>query len=588
MAQLSDTMAVLEIQALRFIESEHKSSTSKTFDQINKLSSHSSISFRSNGPSLLSTPLLRGMSGRHTAIVWSGWNILSPVNGVFDLSLINFNAHKVRLTLDPASDILGNGSAAGALVLEEEGGTYIQTSINTIDNHRLSAAYAGSNGNWNSSIKLSQQWNKNNYHYRQNQDISTRENNDHQQIDLQLSTDYAIDSSSFIRFDLWSQTANREIASSTVASYRGDFQLDDNYRLSASYYNHSKLGQLHLRGAYFIEQTIFDNDLIDKSLARNQASKAQVLLTNQLGDSWTYSTSYLFNHDRVKASFFQDQFRERTIHAFNHNGTVLYKKWKWLYGIRTDLINNEDLLESYHLKTYYTINRSQIYGGVSRGYQLANFNDLYWPNGGNENLKTERNWTFRAGISSPIHRKTAGVFNAEAFRIYANNWIIWSPNDQNIWSPDNRRSVISQGITGNIRFPLVKFSSSHELLLYSEYSYTDTSIEEDENQSLLGKQLIYIPKHKWSSTLDYSFHQLNLLITASYTSNRYIDNSNIQSLEAFMLFDLGLDYSFDLGKNQTVSTSISINNLFNQNYQFIRYFPQPLRFTEFSCKWSFQ
>lgn len=585
-AQMRDTMSILEIQAFKIINTDNQS-TSNAFTSIDDLSHDIRISFRSNGPSLLSTPLLRGMSGRHTAIVWQGWNILSPVNGVFDLSLLDFHIHQADLNTEPVSDILGNGSAAGALVLEDNLNSYIQTRNNTINNHTLSAGYSNTSDKWQSNIKLSQQWNRNTYKYQLNDLTRTRENNEHQQTDLQLSTNYLIDSSSSINLMLWSQAANREIASSTLASYRGDYQLDDNHRLSVSYDKKTSLGQLHLRGAYFIEKTIFDNDLIVKSIARNQASKAQVLLRNQMGKKWIYSTSYLLNFDRVKASFFDDQIRKRTVHALNHNGTISHNDWDWFYGVRVDLINGTDVLESYHLKAQYNIKRSKIFAAIARAYQLPNFNDLYWPAGGNEDLETERNWTIRTGVSSPIAGFSSSIFKAEAFRTYADDWIIWSPNDQNIWSPDNRRSVISQGFSASIKNPLVSFSKSHKLLFSSAYSFTDTRVTDDEDQSLIGSQLIYIPKHKWHSALNYQYHQFSLLLSANYTSERFIDNQNDQSLEGFLVYDFSVNYSIDFHDSQSITTSISINNLFNQDYQYIRYFPQPLRYTEFACKWMF-
>ena len=52
------------------------------------LSDGNFLFLKSYGLGSLATPALRGTGASQTAVVWNGWNILSPMNGTLDLSLI--------------------------------------------------------------------------------------------------------------------------------------------------------------------------------------------------------------------------------------------------------------------------------------------------------------------------------------------------------------------------------------------------------------------------------------------------------------------------------------------------------------------
>ena len=62
------------------------------------LGNESSVFIKNYGPGSLATTAFRGGSASHTAVLWNGFNIGSPMNGQLDLSLVPvFAANDMRI-----------------------------------------------------------------------------------------------------------------------------------------------------------------------------------------------------------------------------------------------------------------------------------------------------------------------------------------------------------------------------------------------------------------------------------------------------------------------------------------------------------
>ena len=82
------------------------------------LAENNAINLKNYGPGELTTICLRGGSAYHTTVLWNGFTISSPLNGLTDLSLENnFFFDDVNILYGGASALWGSGAVSGSLQL---------------------------------------------------------------------------------------------------------------------------------------------------------------------------------------------------------------------------------------------------------------------------------------------------------------------------------------------------------------------------------------------------------------------------------------------------------------------------------------
>jgi len=150
-------------------------------------------------------------------------------------------------------------------------------------------------------------------------------------------------------------------------------------------------------------------------------------------------------------------------------------------------------------------------GNVSRNFRAATLNDLYWMPGGNPNLKNETGFSWEAGISFKAKSPHLG-FNLEStyFQSNINNWIIWLPMG-NVWTPQNKHAVSSQGVETKIE----TFIRVREILLKlnGAHTWVQSIISKgtSPNDASVGKQLIYVPKQFFKAHITAVVGQMTLI-----------------------------------------------------------------------------
>ncbi|RUO35381.1 TonB-dependent receptor domain-containing protein [Aliidiomarina sanyensis] len=123
-----------------------------------------------------------------------------------------------------------------------------------------------------------------------------------------------------------------------------------------------------------------------------------------------------------------------------------YPNWQVNLGGRLEHVTGFGVQGSHHVDFGWTGVDGWLFGaGQGSGYRLPTFNDLYWPQGGNPNLDTERSRNWRA-----FSRYYTGYGHAEVelFRNEFTNLIAWAPTaDPLLWEPQNIGSARAHGAT---------------------------------------------------------------------------------------------------------------------------------------------
>ena len=210
---------------------------------------------------------------------------------------------------------------------------------------------------------------------------------------------------------------------------------------------------------------------------------------------------------------------------------------------------------------------------MSKVYRNPTFNDLYWEPGGNINLKPESGWSNTLGINWEKYQEFKKLqLGANIFSNIIDDWIIWLPTSTNIWKPQNVRKVWARGLELNNYW--TQHLGEISFHFQNTYGFTLSTNKKTsaQNQNILDKQLIYIPKNLLRTNLEVKYKTYFWFINYSYTGKRFTNSNNTSYLPAFHLVDFNLGKN-TLIKNWNINTKLSINNILNTHYQLIAWRP---------------
>ena len=132
------------------------------------LQAESPIFIKSYGNGGVATTSFRGGSAAHTAILWNGLQINSPLNGLSDLSLIAVNSFEnIEIQYGGSTSLWGTGAVGGSIHLE--------SGSSNLNQHLKLGKSIGSYGRNNTHISTSLK--KNKWHFNLNVSHIKQENN---------------------------------------------------------------------------------------------------------------------------------------------------------------------------------------------------------------------------------------------------------------------------------------------------------------------------------------------------------------------------------------------------------------------------
>ena len=230
-------------------------------------------------------------------------------------------------------------------------------------------------------------------------------------------------------------------------------------------------------------------------------------------------------------------------------------------------------------KTDFTIKSS-----FGNNFRAPAFNDLYWKDLGNKNLKPEKSVSFDAGLFYSFSIFVKNEIEFSYFNINTTDRILWTPGQDNIWRPVNIGRVKSEGIDLSLK-TLFDVSKSFNTALHVNYNYAAATKKNEDfpGDPSYNKQILYIPQEFFKSSVMFNyltsskiikFVSLNAFYT--YTGRRYMNTDNTVFAPHYMLVDANIGIGFNLFKTGTELKFIA-NNIFNEDYRVVSGYPMPLR-----------
>lgn len=219
-----------------------------------------------------------------------------------------------------------------------------------------------------------------------------------------------------------------------------------------------------------------------------------------------------------------------------------------------------------------------IPANVAYSYRVPTLNERYWANLGNPDLKPETGFNKEGGIIwqqrlTPYTQTKLGV---TVFHNLIDNWTYWNPDRG--YRVENLQQVLSKGLEVELQWKTKV--DDYQITADAQYAFTNASQQKEfgaYTKEILGKQLIYVPRHALSSTISVTKKVFTATIQQLFNSKRYVtfDHSGTP-FPPYYLMNLMLNYQKKI-KKHTLDFIIQGNNITNTLYPNIKKNAMPMR-----------
>lgn len=214
-------------------------------------------------------------------------------------------------------------------------------------------------------------------------------------------------------------------------------------------------------------------------------------------------------------------------------------------------------------------------------FRMPTFNDLYYTDMGNANLKPEYATQYDMGLN--YEKNFAGGFyrylniQVDAYYNQVTDKIIAYPKGQQFrWTMLNLGIVKIKGVD----FSTINRFQISEAMINVKLQYTYQQARDFTNpaDTYYGDQIPYIPWHSGSAICSANWKGWTFNYSFIYVGERYNQQENIRynHTQPWYTNDLSFSKVWKL-KSSVMKTSCEVNNLLNQDYDVILNYPMPLR-----------
>ncbi len=541
----------------------------------------------------LNTVAFRGTSVTHTGLFWNGFLLNPPNAGQMDLALVPAALFReVRIYHGGGSALFGSGNIGGSLHLNNNvdfsGGLDASAGF-----HLASFGQAGgevsvsaSEGKWYSRTILTGKTAANDFTYI-NLDGQEARLENARLLQYGMIQDLYLNAGKgwVTGMSLWLQSNNKEIPATLTSKPSDAWQQDHSARVMLSAKKALALGHFSAKSALLHDYLRFrDPDtipsLVIDSEIRTLRSVTEAQLEKKVHPNILLNGGAVYTLDRGEVDYYSDPVTQHQLGLFAQwRQEFPGLQWRMNVNLRQDFIQHYRVpftpaigLEG---KLFWIVSAK---ASVSRNFRVPTFNDRYWEPGGNRDLLPESSWNEEFSLifemnMEAFRNRTWMVFTA--YNSNVDNWILWVP-DGVLWSARNVQKVWSRGLEAEYRS---EFSLGGVIVRFiGGYTYARSTNEAElgSNDNSRGKQLIYVPEHRYFFTGNVLYRGFALSYNHARTGERYVTRDNSESLPGYTIANLVLSKEI-LISGQQLGLSFQVANLFDKEYQAVQYNPMPGR-----------
>ena len=534
------------------------------------LNYNSLIYFKENGLGMVSSPSFRGTTAQQTAVIWNGININSQLNGQTDFNTITTrDFDNITVRAGGGSSIYGSSALGGTVHLNSElqfvnrFQNELQLNYGSFETFGAHYKTMISNGIWSTQISVTHNSSKNDYNYLNTQ--KRNENGQFENTSLNASLGYRFSKNHYLKYYSQIFDSDRHFSGTLGAVSKSKYR-DYNYRNLVEW--DWLLGKItsKLKVAFLGEKyAYFENARTDNfETSKTETALAKQDLVYQITPSILINT--ILEYTQTKGIGSQIGTNTRQIGA----ATVLFKQ-EVFRSFSYEFSGRKEVTSSYDSPFLFSFGTKNQFGkqytvvtNFSRNFRMPTFNDLYWDGLGNPNLKPES--SYQGELGQHLKFKNSSISGTVYYQ-KIDDLIQWKPNASGNWSPCNIAKATSYGAEVVLNWN--KKIRDHALDFNANYGYT---VSKD---ALSDKQLVYVPLHKFNSSLAYTFQRITLNYQYLFTGFVFTSSDNSRVLEEYQVSNLGINYDF--GNTTTYKLGFQVGNLWNKNYQTVSQRPMPGR-----------
>lgn len=560
---------------------------------------------------------LNATQSEHTLILLNGVRLNSRQNAQVDLSLYNLdNVSRIEVSKGGSSALYGSEAIGGVIniitkdILSQKPiGFNLKTGVGSYGLRKFYGRFSHNFDmrflkNINYNLSFSDERAKNNFEYnfknganvllkeRENSDFNTQALNfdlsftDKDESTYKLFANYSHFERGVPGVDLGYSTGTaRQIDYNFISSISYDREVDDDIYLK------SDLSYNYALQKYFDPST-FNLSVQINSFYRLTGFTATNILSYLPNDKISIEAGSELSFNYIESNETEDgDLTQGAIFAVSKIEANLKKDSKITFypSLRYDYFSN--ISEKNVITGKFGINikplgktELNIKSSIGNNFRAPTFNELYWKDLGNKNLRPEKSISYDAGVYYKF--KAIGINELELsyFNINTTDRIVWTPVSGAIWRPINVGKVKSEGIDLSLRTSIV---FSQRVSVQTSINYTNSkALKKSSDYSgdpTYGKQLIYLPKEMVKASIMMNYLTTSKLLKFvsfslfyNFSTRRYTNFENTQFVPRYDALDGNFGLGFTKGAFE-IGTKFIVNNILNEDYSVLPGYPMPLR-----------
>lgn len=553
-----------------------------------RLEREAGLFIKAYGPGSLSTLSLRGTGAAHTAIVWNGLTLNSPMLGLTDLSFFPaFLTDEVVVEYGGNGPLTGNGAVGGAIRLQNtlrftpQNRATVFSGTGSFGQLRGGAGYQWSNGKVVTQTKVYHEQAGNNFTYeRPDGRLIRQQHADFRQSGLTQAVKFGRDDH-YLEAYGWFLQNEREIPPHMLAEISRQRQDDAVLRGVVSWHRILKRAAFKLLAGMSDEQLRYTDpaaklDAYSRSRIWQAEGEAGVSLRPWLRMSgqaaWMKAAARTEAYSGEARQ--EQQSMSLALQAERSRWTAhLALRQVFFDGRAVPLLPTASF--SVQLDRYITLRAD-----VSGVYRVPTLNDRFWQPGGNPALRPEEGYSGAAGLITTLQGKQAQLrLTANVFQSELRQAIVWFPGTDGLYSAGNIQTLRSRGaearIEGSTTFRKLRIRiNGGPVLTESIVTAAAGAFTE-----AIDKQLVYTPRILWKGMTEVSWKNWSIRYHHAYTGYRYTTIDHAHYLEPYDVAECSIGWNHRFGKQEVIFTG-SVKNLYNNSYQIIAWRAMPGRWYE--------
>ena len=567
------------------------------------LSLYTPLAFKNYGHGQLNTVSFRGTSANHTAVLWNGLNINSPILGQTDFSTIPVAGFdELSVQYGSAASIVGSDAVGGSILL---GSTAPAQSLH------LSIGRQQESFN-NSQTQLTAQYGKViNPKYTFSGKTSAYDGRIRNEYPYTERRKYAmLPSETFQRGlvqDLFLQSENGRELSAHIWITENNLTLTPKDTAGREQ-TFTKAYRTMIRYQYkaFTFRTSWVRDIID--YAKGDLSRPDHAVTDKFANRLERDFKLTLKNNssiQIKAGGEWTYYRAQVagyispVNSENRGDLYVLTRLQATTRLLVSVNLRQAFITRYNppftpsLGAEYYLIRNPDYnlkfkGSVGKSYRVPTLNERYWKDLGNPDIKPENGWNKEIGFEQNYLPDNQNSFytSLTAYHNRIKDWTYW--NASRNYRVENLQQVLAKGIElqAGWKNNLAAWKSGANIS-YALNKSTQEKAYDAYSIDVIGKQLVFVPVHTGSFIAFVQHNHTRLTAQFQTTSKRFATFDNSQYLNGFMLANLLAETTFDLSKVK-LRFQGQINNISDTFYLNVRNNAMPGRSFAVSLIISYQ